>query len=336
MKYLELKTFQQASPDSPFLGSGDKIKDNYENNKKNFNLAKMGSHKEVLKEIKDKNKTASADSVSKEKSDDIIMFESQVNKQTASNKIKTFEFLKNRISEISKPNNDRPKTETKTQMNCSFDLELYIGDNPTSKKLLDVNSKYIPFSPSTATSSGYKRKFEELKKGSQSTPSKIEESKDSFEDKKAKKAKLFDDILSIKSNHSKDASDPEKNPHVKAYFDKLVQQEAVDNKLAATKSREVKAVTCPNCNYTSFAQSEYCKKQMHNVKRHMAIQRFFKCKICNNSTYTLDKLCPISSCSQCGNDKFESCGMKIERIDINRGTGEAELNIQSEGFLENY
>ncbi len=78
---------------------------------------------------------------------------------------------------------------------------------------------------------------------------------------------------------------------------------------------KVRVVTCKTCSYTSFGQSDFCKLKRHEITRHSAIQRYFKCKNCNKRTFTLDKICPISACMQCGAEKFESCGMKNENIE---------------------
>jgi hypothetical protein len=211
----------------------------------------------------------------------------------------------------------------------AFDLELYIGDSIVTKKLLDVNSKYTNFTPTSA--SAQKRKLQDSP--ANKSPN-LNSLNDSVEEKKAKKLKMLDDILKIKSNHEKEVNDPEKNPHMKSYFDKLETQEKIDNKLSSIESREVRAVTCSICNYTYFSQSDYCKKLNHSIKRHISIQRFFKCKICNNKMNTLDKLYPISACGQCGNSVFEKCGMKVQDISINKTRGDSTINQASEMYLD--
>lgn len=195
-----------------------------------------------------------------------------------------------------------------------------------------MNSKY--------TSPAPKRKLQETRSPSShcqsskktATPNKLNES---IEDKRAKKLKMIDEVLNIKSSHAKEANDPEKNPHLKSYFDKLQVQEKIDDKLSNTKTREIRAVTCKSCNYTSFSQSDYCRKLNHSISRHMSIQRYFKCKICNFKTHTIDKLYPASACGQCGNSMFESCGMKNQDISIRKTSENSSLEQASEMYLEN-
>ncbi len=231
---------------SPFDYSA-KLKEKYEENKKNYNLSSMDSHKDILKKIKDKSKDKPAAEAEKP-----VAAPTQLTPRV-NNSIIASDFLAKCMSEIKK-NSSTPKPPEK-KADIGFDLELYIGDSLTTKKLLDVNSKYIPFSPSTATSNGYKRKLEELKKNDSSPSSTNHKpSCETPEDKRAKKLKMIDEILSIKSNHLKEVNDPDKNPHLKNYFNKLELQENVDNKLCSIRNREIRAVTCKSCNYTSFTQ----------------------------------------------------------------------------------
>ena len=78
---------------------------------------------------------------------------------------------------------------------------------------------------------------------------------------------------------------------------------------------KVRVVSCKICSYISFGQYEFCKLKRHEIKRHSAIQRYFKCKNCDKRTFTLDKICPTSACIQCGSEKFEPRGMKNETIE---------------------
>ncbi len=275
---------------SPFDYSA-KLKEKYDENKKNYNLSTMSSHKDILKQIKDKDEKKA-----KMSKDDVeLVVEEKVVASPlprVNKSIIAADFLAKRMNEIKNSATINKKEEKKPLQNnnTGFDLELYIGDSLTTKKLLDAESKYIGFSPSTATSAGYKRKLEELKKNDSPKSSSATKPPQTPEDKKAKKLKMIDEILSIKSNHLKEVNDPDKNPHLKSYFNKLELQESVDNKLCSVRNREIRAVTCKICSYTSFSQSDYCKKQNHVVTRHMAIQRYFKCKICNKRTYTIDKM----------------------------------------------
>ena len=64
----------------------------------------------------------------------------------------------------------------------------------------------------------------------------------------------------------------------------------MEQKMVATTSVPVKAVTCHLCNYTSFKASELCREKGHRVKVIDAKKRFFKCGDCKNRTVSLDRL----------------------------------------------
>ncbi len=150
-----------------------------------------------------------------------------------------------------------------------------------------------------------------LLKSTQQQKRKAEQSPLSTEpDDKAKRLKLVQDLLNIKSSHEKDARDPEKNAHLKAYLDRLEEKESADNRLCSVRKQTVKVVTCNICVYTSFRQSDLCKSRRHQIIHREVLQRYFKCKNCNKRSFTLDKVCPTSACMQCGSEKFEQCGMK--------------------------
>jgi DNA-directed RNA polymerase subunit RPC12/RpoP len=62
--------------------------------------------------------------------------------------------------------------------------------------------------------------------------------------------------------------------------------------------------------------------------------RYFKCKRCNYQMYTLDKIYPTSVCQQCGFEKFDTCGMKVEDTSIvNRETkAKIDRSIENNNF----
>ena len=74
------------------------------------------------------------------------------------------------------------------------------------------------------------------------------------------------------------------------YFDKAAVRDELEQKMVATTSIAVKAVTCHLCNYTSFKSSELCREKGHRVKVINAKKRFFKCGDCKNRTVSLDRL----------------------------------------------
>jgi predicted nucleic-acid-binding Zn-ribbon protein len=185
--------------------------------------------------------------------------------QTTQNKIIASDFLKSRINEIKKFNKPTsspastasPKpTALAKPVDCGFDLELYIGDKPTSQKLLDASSKYKLSSPMQPA----KRKLDALSQNSTpgtATAASCDANNEnlSAEERRAKKIKMIEELQGIKSSHAKDVMDPEKNAHYKSYLDKLQMQEDIDNKLTAMRNREVRVVSCKTCAYTSFSQS---------------------------------------------------------------------------------
>jgi hypothetical protein len=279
-----------------------KLKVSHEDKKKNYALSSMQSHRDIVKELKDKKKKSQElEEVENEGEEAKISSPPQTKTAENKNSIIASDFLKSRIAEIKKFNKPSPVSSPKrnptppAKNNLGFDLELYIGDAPTTKKLLDVTGKY--------SLSSLKRK----------TPdSSLKSPKENIneEDKRAKKLKMIEELQGIKSNHSKDVMNPEKNPHYKNYLDKLQQQEDIDNKLTQLRNRQVKVVTCGVCDYTAFSQSNYCKTERHQIVRRDVLQRFFRCKSCKEKTYTLDKVCPSAACKKCGNEKFEPCALK--------------------------
>lgn len=327
-KFVEMKKSNSLSTTPGILSlvtNSNRIKEKYEDNKKNFGLSNLNSHKDILKQLKQKKDTESNQNEETNRDEFIELTDDKpVEKLKASN------FLKNRIDEIKKASIPKPKPATpKKEFSSGFDLELYIGDSTTSKKLMDVNSKYIPFSPSTATSEQFKRKLEQM------SPNTVKTAASNRDESKSKRLKMIEELKNIKSNHDKDARDPDKNPALRSFYNKLELDEKVDEKLSNMRNREVRVVTCSTCSYTSFSQSDYCKLKKHQIKRHMVMQRFFKCKSCSKRTFTLDKIVPVASCSQCGSDKYEPCTMKddnCKEVIVNKTS---KLDQESEMFLEN-
>lgn len=185
-------------------------------------------------------------------------------------------------------------------------MEIFIGESLTSKKLMDLSSKTQRLS----TSEGSKRKLEELSPNTKKYDSNHNQNqKESFEDKKAKRLKMIEEIQNIKSNHSSEASDSNKNPHLGTY-NKQQDDDKIEGSLSNLKDREVRVVTCQACSSTLLTQSDFCKLKKHEIRRHMVLQRFFKCKSCSKRMDTLDKVYPVEPCTQCGSEKYEQCTMK--------------------------
>ena len=172
--------------------------------KKANNLAAMASHRDIMKKIK-KNDTGDVkddddDNDEKEKVVEKKLF-FQNNKPT----LKVFDFLKERVSDIS--NNAKnfvgsqiAKLTRAPSISDDFELDIYIGDEKTNKKLMDLSpSQSKVLSPKTLNNNdSRKRKIDKI----QSPNANIVESD------KEKKRKLIDDLINIKSKYSKDANDP--------------------------------------------------------------------------------------------------------------------------------
>ncbi len=95
-------------------------------------------------------------------------------------------------------------------------------------------------------------------------------------------------------------------------FDLLEKKEAMEEKMAGTMELETKAVSCRECNYTSYAQSELCRERGHRIKRITATKKFFECKDCKKRTVSLDKY-PKTACTKCGGSSWARTGMMRER-----------------------
>lgn len=236
------------------------------------------------------------------------------NESEKANKLLASDFLKKRIEEIKKFSPSQSAAATNSpkskpvaakpaaaKVDTGFDLELYIGDSKTSLKLMDAKSKYKP-GPAKVDVEDRKRKLDK-------------DDGEADEDAKSKKLKLIDELLNVKSNHAKDVFDADKNPHYRAFLNRLEQEEKVHEKLCSMRNREVKVVSCSQCAYTAFSQSDFCKLKRHQIERHTVLQRFFKCKSCNRRTHTLDKIVPVASCVTCGSDKFEPCTYVDDKAD---------------------
>ena len=50
------------------------------------------------------------------------------------------------------------------------------------------------------------------------------------------------------------------------YFDTMEKRDDMEAKMLSTFEMKTKAVTCHECNYTSFKASDLCKKEGHRYK----------------------------------------------------------------------
>ena len=116
------------------------------------------------------------------------------------------------------------------------------------------------------------------------------------------------------------------------YFNKAVMREGMEEKMLATTSVQIKAVTCSICNYTSYKASELCREKGHKVKVINVKKRFFKCADCKNRTQSLDRL-PKESCSKCGGSRWEKAGMIGERKAPKLDTEQLSIRGNEEKFI---
>uniref|UniRef100_A0A183CLD7 Protein MCM10 homolog n=1 Tax=Globodera pallida TaxID=36090 RepID=A0A183CLD7_GLOPA len=85
-------------------------------------------------------------------------------------------------------------------------------------------------------------------------------------------------LLGKKSNHDNEAKKAELDQQ-NVYFDhRQIEEQIETNTTSLTELKNCKVVTCSSCAYTSHHQSAYCKTLGHEVRRHLADKRFFKCK----------------------------------------------------------
>jgi len=95
-------------------------------------------------------------------------------------------------------------------------------------------------------------------------------------------------------------------------LDNLEKKEAMEEKMLNTKELETKAVTCHQCKYTAFTQSDLCKEAGHRVKVVKTTKKFFSCADCGERTFCLDKY-PKHPCKKCGGSRFARAGMMREK-----------------------
>ncbi len=118
-------------------------------------------------------------------------------------------------------------------------------------------------------------------------------------------------ICSARSKNEHLVSDFE-NETLERRLDALERKEAMEEKMVGTKELETRAVTCKECNYTSFSQSELCRGRGHRVRRIAAAKRFFECRDCKKRTVSLDRY-PKSACDKCGGSSWARTGMMREK-----------------------
>ena len=125
---------------------------------------------------------------------------------------------------------------------------------------------------------------------------------------KKRRLEEIDKAIKRKSKHEFEVDILERKED-EIYFNKLEKRETIEEKMGTIMSFECKVVTCSECKYTDFSQSEICKKKNHQIKRHRATKKFFKCKECKTKTFTFDQIIPTKPCTKCGSKSYEKCSM---------------------------
>ncbi|CAD6187645.1 unnamed protein product [Caenorhabditis auriculariae] len=133
--------------------------------------------------------------------------------------------------------------------------------------------------------------------------------------KKAKTGADMDEIqalLNRKSIHHQEAT-KEEGERLQKYLSGLEERERVETFTTTCMSvKNVKVVTCKQCKYTAQAQSNLCREAKHEVVKHDAEKRFFKCSSCKKRTVCFE-LMPIKPCNTCNETKWERVAMRDER-----------------------
>lgn len=114
-------------------------------------------------------------------------------------------------------------------------------------------------------------------------------------------------MLEKKSRHS-NLVEAQEDALMDKYYQKLENQEMLENKMASIMEVAVTAVVCKLCKYQSILQSQFCKDQGHVVKAVQASKRFFECTNCKRRTVSLEKM-PVKACSNCANSSWKRVAM---------------------------
>ncbi|CAJ0574122.1 unnamed protein product, partial [Mesorhabditis spiculigera] len=122
----------------------------------------------------------------------------------------------------------------------------------------------------------------------------------------------IDALMNRKSKFA-GAADKAESEAIDRYMTTMEAREKVETFVTTTMSvKEVAVVSCKICHYTAQSQSELCKGSGHEVQRHKAEKRFFKCKECKQRTVAFGML-PTGDCARCGATNWERVAMRDER-----------------------
>ncbi|CAD5207444.1 unnamed protein product [Bursaphelenchus okinawaensis] len=119
-------------------------------------------------------------------------------------------------------------------------------------------------------------------------------------------------LLARKSTHQKEIDEDTKEREEKYFKQKEIQEKVESRMTNLMEMKDMNVVTCRVCDYTAPSPSDLCLQLCHDLVRHKATKRWYKCKDCNVKAAVYSKL-PTSPCTNCGAKNFERVAMKDER-----------------------
>ncbi|KAI1722499.1 mcm10 replication factor domain-containing protein [Ditylenchus destructor] len=124
-----------------------------------------------------------------------------------------------------------------------------------------------------------------------------------------------DEIRALREKRSKydfEAVEVEKEREEKYFANREVEEKVESSATTLMEIKNCKVITCKSCNYTAIHQSTFCKTQGHDIYRHTADKRFFKCKDCHQRLICFEVL-PTKPCQRCFGKHYERVAMRDER-----------------------
>ncbi|XP_041348945.1 protein MCM10 homolog [Gigantopelta aegis] len=118
-------------------------------------------------------------------------------------------------------------------------------------------------------------------------------------------------LMKARSSHRGALAEVEAEKEEK-YFNELEKKEKMEEKMQSITELKTTVFTCKQCRYTAFSAGDTCKKEHHNVVRHSAMKRFFKCTHCKTRCIAITRY-PIHPCKKCHGNKFERTSMVKEK-----------------------
>ncbi|CAI2349108.1 unnamed protein product [Caenorhabditis sp. 36 PRJEB53466] len=119
-------------------------------------------------------------------------------------------------------------------------------------------------------------------------------------------------MLARKSSHHLEAKQEEADA-IQRHLTGLEDREKVETfTTTLMEVKNVKVVTCKQCKYTAQFASSECHQKQHQLVKHTADKRFFKCVGCKKRTVCFEMM-PVKHCPHCNENKWERVAMRDER-----------------------